>query len=236
MRNADRTWTKMETKKNVIGFLTGRARKRDHGIFLIVVGIVVAAILILCGSLYFQPFTFRTACPSNLGNPNLNPRGWVLFSILMIAYGALLVPHALYLHRKIFPVTKGLTNSMLVFTLLGCAGMTGVGIFNETFGAIHYVFAGFAFGGFGIATFLFMIILTRKKILEKRKGFKAWAGIIILYGIILSFVALMFREFAIFGFDAPWELYLAEWYAFFAILTWVFGAIFLLPTKDDSNA
>jgi len=117
---------------------------------------------------------------------------------------------------------------MLFFMLIGSMGMVGVGIFNETLGAIHYVFAGFAFGGYGIATFLCFFILSRKQILQKKKDILSWFGIIVLYGIIFLFIILMCREFAIFGTDNPVELYLAEWYAFFAILSWIFGVFFIL--------
>ncbi|MFX0101415.1 MAG: DUF998 domain-containing protein [Candidatus Hodarchaeota archaeon] len=216
--------------------LTGRAKPKIHVIYLVCVAVAFSVILIACGALYHEPFTFRSACPSNLGNPGLNPRGWVLFNLLMIACGVLIIPHALYLHRRILPITKGLTNAMLVFMLAGCAGMVGVGFFNETLGDVHYIFAAFAFGGFGIATFLGIPILIRKNVIDGKSGPVVWLRVIILYGIIFTLVVLMFREFAIFGFDKSSELFLAEWYALFAILTWMFGFFFTLPAKDNSKA
>jgi hypothetical protein len=212
-------------------FLTGQASRRVHGRYLIILALLCLVFLVTSGSFYLVPFTFRIACPSNLGNPVLNPGGWWIFSVLFIVAGPALVPHYVYLYRKIYPVAKALTRGMFFFLLVSAVGMTGVGIVNETTWPPHAFLAGLVFGGVGLAMGFSLPIFIRKIQLGHACP-RPWA-LVVFMAIIFAFIGLMVGEFVMYDQGMVPNLYLAEWYAFFGILTWIFGVFFLLPGKEE---
>jgi hypothetical protein len=143
----------------------------------------------------------------------------------------LIVPHYLFIYRNIYPVTKGLTNGMLVFVLVSAVGMVGVGIVNETTWIPHAILAGFIFGGVGLAMGLSLPIFIRKIQLGHAWP-RPWT-VVALMAVIFTFLGLMAGEFISFDQGVVSNLNLAEWYAIFAIFTWIFGVYFLMGVKQQ---
>jgi len=211
--------------------LAGQASRRVHGMYLIILAFLCLVFLVTSGLFYYMPFTFRIACPSNLGNPVLNPGGWWVFSVLFIVAGPALVPHYVYLYRKIYPVAKALTRGIFLFLLLSAAGMTGVGIVNETTWPPHAFLAGLAFGGTGLAMSFSLPIFIRK--IQLGHAWPRPRALVVFVAIIFAFIGLMAWEFVLYGQGMVPNLFLAEWYAFFGVFTWIFGVFFLLPREGE---
>ncbi len=82
---------------------------------------------------------------SDLGNANLFPAAAPIFNTSIVVLGILVLPGAYYANRTFH-------NWFFTISLLMTAfGAIGVGVFNETFGAIHSVVSLITFVGTGLA-------------------------------------------------------------------------------------
>ena len=89
-----------------------------------------------------------------------NPQWWWIFSIAMVSWGILMVPLVFYYHRRFVAISRGGAVTGTLLLLLGCAGISMVGIFPDAspvlFGSVRWtdihekaalmVAAGFIFG------------------------------------------------------------------------------------------
>jgi hypothetical protein len=210
--------------------------KQGHLLYFILVLGSAFILLAISGGLYNLPFSLRTVAISNLGNPTLNPRGWWVFTISFVFTGLALLPHIKYLYSRFqskpieIPILKYI---WLIFMLFSCIGMVGVGILNETLGAIHYVVAIFGFGGMGL-NMLYTIALLVYSTIRHRNWFpvKRW---MIFYGGIFMAMGVLIREFSIYGIANPADLNFSEWWALFLLVGWFIGIYFLLEKDARSD-
>ena len=215
---------------NLVQIWKGNVSHQKMAWYVVYVIAIYGTFLVLSGLLYSVQFTFVTVCVSNLGNPTLNPRGWWLFTVAMVFGAVALIPYFNYIIREMDVKHHRILYPWALLFYLGSIGMAGVGLFNETMGPIHYVFAIFAFGGL-ILDMLFSIIIMIYRIV-KHYPWPNLKSFIITYSSVLFIGGLAIREILIFGVDNPSELFLAEWYAFFFVLAWMFA---LLILKSDAG-
>ncbi|MHA1684693.1 MAG: DUF998 domain-containing protein [Promethearchaeota archaeon] len=214
-------------------FITGKLEEKEHGFYLIFLGIPSALLLIATISMY-DGFSFMDVWVSALGNPDLNPRAWWLFSILLVTVGTLLFPHFMSIFNHLHRIVPRLAIVMMMFLVTSQIGMVGVGLFNETMGVIHDIVAIMAFGGMAVvilmAAGMFSIIIYKKGL----KDAALIRSFVVVYACVFTFVSIMAREFVIHGFVRQ-DLDFAEWMAFFAIFTWIFGVYFLIYKVERKN-
>lgn len=87
---------------------------------------------------------------SNLGDPFLNPwPGWGIFSAGICTFGFLMIPHAIYIYKRISILAQKWATRFLVASIIGYAGHVGVGVFSEAPATLcsHAIAAAMTFGG-----------------------------------------------------------------------------------------
>ncbi len=103
--------------------------------------------------------------------------------------------------------------------------LVGVGIFNEAMAIIHYVFAIFAFGGYGLGMIHFLgMMLHRSYLGILWPNVRFWG---ILYGIVIISMIYMISELLRVGIGTPSDLNFVEWVATFTIAFWLGGMAIL---------
>ncbi len=177
-------------------------------------------------------FAFYKAAISNLGNPILNPHGWVFFSIAMIGAGCLFFPHVLYLYHAIRPVAPKFAKVFAFFLFITPIGMIGAGIINEDLiFAVHYLLGGLCFGGIGLAAiFGFFFSIVR---LKRRQPWPSPGGFIILYGIVIAGLVYLVNMAITVGTSDPRALHIPEWVMFVTLLAWLVGFYLLISEKKE---
>ncbi len=223
--------------------LQGRADKKTHSIYILCTFLYYVTLLIICiflfkgGEWREQPyggFSFEHTAISNLGNPSLNPKGWLIFSIAMVGTGLLLIPQLRYLYHHIRADAPKSAKVLVLCLALTPIGMIASGIINEQLVFIvHYIFGACVFAGLGLAAiyafFFFVVRLIRRKPWPKLWEF------LILYGIVLTACGFLISQLAQLeqpGFDA---IDLSEWLMLFTLLGWSIGVFLILPGHGDES-
>ncbi len=224
--------------------IQGLADKRTHSKYLL--GIVrFFFVLVAISARFYQGgiwhgrvyegggFAFQKAAISNLGNPILNPGGWILFSIAMIGAGILFLPHVLYLYRAIRPVAPKFAKVFAFLLSFTPIGMIGAGIINEDLVfAVHYFLGGLYFGGIGLAAiFCFFFSLVR----FKRRDWHSPRGFAILYGIIVAGLVYLVATAMAVDTGDPRAMHLPEWVILVTLLSWLVGFYLLIPANPKSS-
>jgi len=222
--NAKFTWNK---------YFRGKLSKKAH--FRVMAGayIVLLGTFGISAFLYEKTFTFRNACVSNVGNPIYNPRGWWIFTLVYIFSGIFFVGHHLYIYKRLDIDSLFLKNSWLFLSIIGDIGIVFTGIFNETLGFSHILFAVMAFGGLGLAI-IEVVLLISYWIIAKKKYPSPRASVLLLCFFTLM-TAIIVRELVTYGIKVPYELNFAEWIAFFLVLGWQLLLLLVISPKFPKN-
>lgn len=160
---------------------------------------------------------------SSLGNQIDNPQGSLIWRLTFLITGFLIIPVINFIYCRLQP-TANITSKMFRWmAIFASLGVSGVGIFPENKGAIHYIFAFLAFFGYMYA-FCCNIYTFRKIAKEKRPRFSV-IPIIIMYFILIGGVGGFLISFALFGLWYFYDIYLInprlplwEWLSFIAEL------------------
>jgi hypothetical protein len=225
-------------KDQMIQIIKGNGSRFGHTIYILFLSILFFIGIFLSASTYqggiyqaqeyILPFTLSNTCISNLGNPNLNPRGWFIFSITLIIVSILLIPHVLYLNHHYHSDAPKFTTAIVVFISFSIIGLIGVAIFDENNFTYHYIFATFAFGGMGLGLFLSFFYFAYR--LYQKQQWPKPTSFIIFFGIILTVCIFLISQLLQFGFADPRDLNFAEWITFFMLLFWLIGITYF-PSK-----
>nr|MDO8083372.1 hypothetical protein [Candidatus Sigynarchaeum springense] len=130
--------------------VSGRYSARVSWIYASLVHAILAAFLIWSLSFYPGEYSMFSNAVSNLGDPLLNPwPGWAVFSAGISTFGSLMVPHVLYLYRKLTAMDRKWGRRFLVTSVIGNAGNVGVGMFSEASATLvpHVIAAALVFWG-----------------------------------------------------------------------------------------
>jgi hypothetical membrane protein len=206
--------------------------RKHYALYFIWVLSIAFGLLLISANLYSSPFSWRTVAISNLGNPNLNPRGWWIFTLDFVFAGIALLPIFKYL-SSIFQTrsfnTPRIGSFWQMLMLFSSIGLIGVGIFNETLGPIHYIFAIFGFGGMGL-NIVYTFALLGYDIFHQRKWFRVTPWVILYFFTFLG-ISVILREFAIYGISNPADLNFSEWWGLVILIGWFIGAYFLFENE-----
>jgi hypothetical protein len=217
------------TFKNV---LSGQLDKKNHGFFLL--GLIIYTIVchIWAIAVFPEPFSFGETWISTLGHPLRNPIGFIEYNIWFVSCGLLLIPHFLYLYRRMGKGLKWLQKIIAVIWIVGTVSFGSIGIVNDMIQPLHDNIAAIAFGGLSGAFILQLLLI----IYQRVKGFHLqyfWIAVTILGSIILFWVLLFtigVSRAENYGDFAPWE-----WGGFFVLFGAIFGMYIVYPDQIHSD-
>ncbi len=207
---------------------SGNLDKRRHGIFLF--GLLVFSLIchIWAIAVSPEPFSFRETWISTLGHPLHNPLGYVVYNIWFVSTGLLLIPHFLYLFRRLGEGLKGLQKFILFLWILGTVSFGAIGIVHDMIQPLHDSIAAVAFVGLSLAFNLQLLLIIYQRVKGRTLRY-FWIAVILLALVILFWVLL----FSIpiprnidYGDYAPWE-----WAGFFILFGGIFGMYVVYPDK-----
>ncbi|MHA1819770.1 MAG: hypothetical protein ACTSU2_08815 [Promethearchaeota archaeon] len=216
---------------------SGNSTKREYlmhfgaALFIYFLGILLAALK------YPGGFSIDNVYMSYLGGSDHNPTGYIYYCTANFITGILLVPHFIFLYKRIAPTTKALTFISNLFGILGSIGFAMIGIFHQgILPKMHQLMTNIAFGGFGIAVLLTMFILIRKMCL--RDNWPSIWSFLLLYGtmfgiLIMTLLFDFYPDFFIgLGMDPRFlgNRFL-EWFYFFTVLEWFIVIVLIIPDK-----
>ncbi len=217
--------------------VNGRADKKIQAIYVLCTFLYYAIFLIFCIFLYkgeslgenrYGGFTFQHTAISNLGNPDLNPQAWWVFSIGMIGTGILLLPQLRYIYVHIRTDAPKSAKMMVLLLILTPLGMIGAGIINEHFlFVVHYIFGALVYAGLGLAAiyafFFFILRMVRKK---------PWPTLwqfVLLYSFVLAACGFLFSQLALLGQPGFDDIDFLEWVMLVTLIGWFIGVHLILP-------
>ncbi len=205
---------------------------------LLFVGVIVAY---AAGGIAQGPGTYYiwTNWISDLGSFNYTPAPY-LYDIAAILAGILTIPFTYYLEKLLVPLPQKpedynkitrlryrIGSYAFLMSIIGNIGYVLVGIFSEdrnTFGIMHGLASGLAFGGFTVgALFCGMIIILYDVKIPKAIG---------VYGVVGPLFALVL-EVALPSLVDPALGPLFEWVLLFSILAWIIPLSFTILMKQE---
>ncbi|MFX0103838.1 MAG: hypothetical protein ACFFCS_30025, partial [Candidatus Hodarchaeota archaeon] len=117
-------------------------------LFPISTGIYIG-LMFLAGLLFPSPYSITMNTISDLGNPILNPTGWLFFSGSFAFLALILIPFCTFVYRRLTPMDKLLPKIGLGANIASSIGLGMLAIFSniDSFLFIHGLAALMAFGG-----------------------------------------------------------------------------------------
>jgi len=214
---------------------SGNCSKREYLIYLSILLLIYLIGIIISALKFPGGFSMTRVYISYLGGSDINPDGYIYYCIANFIVGFALIPHFIFLYKRLVPAMEFLSTFSCIWGVEGCIGFGLIGIFHQgILPKMHQITTYMAFGGFGICAFFCLFILIRKIILKHN-----WPSIkkfILLYGSMLSIliIALLFDSYEEFFVNIGVNpIYLndkfLEWLYFFATLDWLIMIILIIP-------
>lgn len=199
--------------------IKGKADKKIHGIFFIIVLTYFGVSLLMAQILYPGGYSITQYFISRQGHPIKNPIGSWFFIFGTCISSILLIPHFLYMHRRMMPTLGLVTKLMTLTALIGCFGLFMVGVFPEgiaEIGWLHDIGADLAFGGLGVSALLSMFVMIRKLVLKEEKP--GVLGFLLIYGVVFGLAVVIILT----------TNSIQQWFGLFTVLAWVILTFILM--------
>jgi hypothetical protein len=192
--------------------------------FFIAIGIYIAGIIIGI-SLYPGGFDFMTVYVSYLGgDPDNSVAGRNFYNTSVIIAGIMLVPHFIFMYRRLTPACKVISYLSCLCGIVGALGFASIGIFYQGFNArMHQITTWIAYGGLGASAVFMLFAFIRKAVMTKT--WPKWWHIVLVYAQAFLTIGLTFLL-------QPWfGDHLSEWLYTFAFMFWLPESVLIVP-KD----
>jgi len=193
-------------KEKVILALKGKADKKRHGFFFIVIISYFAVSLIMAG------FTITKHYISDHGHLEDNPVGAWFFIIGGSITALALIPHFIYMHRRFMPTLGLITWLMTLLAIAGCIGLFLVALTPKNIYEIywlHDIAADLAFTGLGVAAGLSLFVMFRGLTLKEEKP--GILGFIVIWCVTISIGTVILLT------DGS----IQQWFGFFKVFDWL---------------
>ena len=191
----------METKvtnkvMNLKKYLSGNFSKKELTRYYVPVMLILIGCNILISWLLFPAklnYNIIDRAISNLGSRKDNPIGSVFFSIGIIAWGVLLIPWFLYIHKRFTKVCKYTSRVASFCALIGALFIPLIGIFSDdsslfVFGVsmsdIHTFVAIVGIGGLGVGVLTYILPIIKDSLFKRGNRQFSLFLIIIAYSLI----------------------------------------------------
>lgn len=216
------------------------APKRVYLRYFFAVLAIYAAGIVIGAALYPGGFSILTVYVSYLGGDPENPIGRYPYNATVLIAGILLIPHFIYLYRRLTPACKIISFLACLCGIVGAAGFASLGIFHQGFIYIHDSHrwaTDMAFGGLGGSAFFMLMAFIRKSWMTR--SWPKWWHTFIVYAQILGIVgvALLFSETDLFtGLPidpAFFQDKFWEWFYTFAVMGWLIEIGLIVPKEAD---
>ncbi|MHA1749790.1 MAG: DUF998 domain-containing protein [Promethearchaeota archaeon] len=147
--------------------------------------VAYVGLLIISRVLFPNDYMITSNTISDLGNPNLNPIGWLFFSLSFMQLSILLIPFYQYVYKKMRLISPHLSKVSLIFNFISSAGFVMLSLVPNTPDkiSVHEIAAMLSFGGMIFAGLLYWVSLF--KAIIRHNG----NHIILLFGIIIITVS-----------------------------------------------
>ncbi len=215
--------------------VTGTAPKRTQLYAVTVLGSFYLTMITIAMSLFPPPgYSPLNNVISEMGGIAANPAGWWVFDLTEIALGILIIPHFLYIYRKIVPTSIWVARFALLAGIIGGAGFALVGSIPIDIQPYHDFSAGIAFSGFTISILIVMALflwkLAHKEIWPSKKQFFALYGpLFVTFPFVLVMPNIAHIAMA-WGVDLRWFSWPPwQWTFMFSIMYWLIVMALIVP-------
>ncbi len=215
--------------------VTGTARKRTQLYATTFLATIYMTMISISMSLFPPPgYSLLNNVISDMGGIAANPAGWWVFDLTEIALGIMIVPHFLYIYRKLVPSSKWISFLALITGIIGCVGFCCVGLIPIDVQPYHDTSAGIAFGGFTLAILIIMFLLIWKvahneEWPSKKQFFLLYAPLFVTFPFVLVMPNIPHMAIA-WAVDLRWFSWPPwQWTFMFSIMYWMIVSALILP-------
>ena len=248
--------TNRQEKYSFIENLKGNFTRYDILDWLIIGGILGFCLLALAWMVYPEEnaYSIMKDTISFLGSmdEDNNPQGWWLFSISFVIFGLMLIPVALYRHKRMKLAGNGkfikiIEGMSFLFYIVAAIGVILIAMFPDnqgedfyadfTTGKIHNKIALVAFGGFGLALLLEFVVLMVDSFTTKHFKVKYWLPVYIIFLTVAGLTAYtqikweMICESNCWPGDGIYSFPLWEWIVFFTLFMVLYTIALSIPNN-----
>jgi hypothetical protein len=218
--------------------LKGKSSKKHHGIFVICALSFLTLMWSLAQFFFIGQYSFLNNAISNQGRTDLNPNGFVFFSIGTVVTGGFLISHFLYIYNRVKPTLKPILILSILSGITGAIGFIFVGLIpGNIYKPGHSMAANIAFGGLELSAIL-MIPVFLKKILSG-ESWPTLPRFIFMYALffLLILLALIVPEMdflaVVWNIDPRWFTSPPwQWISFFNVVIWLILAYLYIPSEQ----
>ncbi len=227
------------SNKTIWNFFKGTATKKQHGIIIFLVLLVLAIMWLTAQALFNGHYSPLNNTISNQGRTDYNPRGFFFFTIGCATAGFFLIFHFLFLYRNYSPTLIWILRLFMISGIVGGIAFMCVGFVPGNLNKpVHGFFAELAFGSFYVSAFSLLIVMLRKlQLKESWPTPKRVIGIYTLFIVLLLLVIIMpnLDSLAtVWNVDPrlfDWPIW--QWTAFFNILIWLVLVYLIIPKQNS---
>lgn len=166
---------------------------------------------------------------SDLGNINLNPRGFIFFNVGCILTGLILFSFFFGL-RSWYTSKKWQKNLLIAAQIIGifsAFALIMVGIFPEDTGVKHLISSALFF-----ISLLLVLIVVNISLLKHAK-FKTWIGYYGFFAALVDLILIILVTLSLLGIPSNFSAPLTEWLAVFISLSWMGMLVYnMIKFKD----
>jgi len=225
-------------KKGIIkNFFRVQASKKQHGIIIGLVLSIVAVLWLSAQILFEGEYSILNNHISNQGRPDLNPKGFLFFTVGCMISGIFLIFHFIYLYNNYSPTLKPILILSTAFGVIASISFTVLGFIPGTISwSVHNFFADLAFSSFYLSSFLFLIIMLRK--IQKKEAWPSIKKVGIVYGIFFIILILTIvipqLDFLADEWNLDERLFqppLWQWTSLFNIVIWLLNIYLIIPSE-----
>ncbi|HME53732.1 MAG TPA: hypothetical protein VKM55_16005 [Candidatus Lokiarchaeia archaeon] len=201
---------------------TGKASKSTHARYFLVALIIYIVGIVAGMALFPGGFDFMTVYVSYLGGDPNNPIGRFPYNATVLIAGILLIPHFIYLYRRLTPAVKILTFLSCLCGIVGAAGFASLAIFYQGLNAdLHQISTDTAYYSLGASAIIMLFSFIRKAVMTRT--WPKWWHIVLMYVQAIGMIGATFLLYPWFG-D-----HLSEWLYTAAFMLWLLETVIIVP-------
>jgi hypothetical protein len=222
------TTTRASFASNLKDIWTGTASKRLYlEYFFTVLGIYIAGIVI-AAALYPGGFNVFDVYTSYLGGATQNPVGKYFYNNAELMAGILLVPHFIFMYKRLTPACKALSFMACLFGIVGSIGFAFIGIYAQGVSYEgHRWTTILAFGGFGVSAVLMLFAFIRKVALKH--AWPKWWHIVAIYAQVFALIGIFLLGGELDLAPAIFTDAFNEWVYLFVAMGWIIEIPLITP-------
>jgi hypothetical membrane protein len=226
--------------------MKGESEKRVYLRTYFVTLIIFILTLIISFLLYpeSENYSIITHDISSLGNPDESSTGHFIFRIGIVIGGLLIIPHAIYLRRFLFPEYKPLNILSILSLIIFSLGLVMIGIFPESKPTYetHIIGAMMIIAGYFLSAFLMLPTLIKKIKLRKVEALSSpfisviylqilIVGLMIIIYIVVPTITNVNANYFSEMDNYPEKFEICEWFVLFSMNIWLGCIVFTCSPK-----